>query len=134
MLLKKMVCWASSRMVVVLPLGLLPQPSVASLAWWLSRPLWLVAYGVVMAGLVVVFGRFERRLPSARYVGRPLGTGGAVIGTAALSVTFALTASRGTDLGPWPLGLPVPTLLCAGLAAIALRGSASAQVGEGPGE
>lgn len=33
--------------------------------WWLSRPVWLVGLSVVAAGLVVVFARFEWRVPSA---------------------------------------------------------------------
>jgi hypothetical protein len=28
--------------------------------WWLERPLWLLAPGLVLTGLVAVFGRFER--------------------------------------------------------------------------
>jgi hypothetical protein len=32
--------------------------------WWLSRPLWVVGPGVVLAGLMAAFARFE--LPSKK--------------------------------------------------------------------
>ena len=32
----------------------------SSTAWWLQRPLWLVLPGILLAGLVAVFARFER--------------------------------------------------------------------------
>jgi peptidoglycan/LPS O-acetylase OafA/YrhL len=38
--------------------------SEPTVGWWLQRPLWLVAPGVVLAGLVAVFARFE--LPRRR--------------------------------------------------------------------
>ena len=38
--------------------------SEPTVAWWLQRPLWLVAPGIVLAGLVAVFARFE--LPQRR--------------------------------------------------------------------
>lgn len=38
---------------------LLAEPTAA---WWLQRPLWLVAPGVLLVGLVALFGRFELRL------------------------------------------------------------------------
>jgi hypothetical protein len=48
-------------------------------AWWLQRPLWLVAPGIVLAALVAVFARFElprrrthpRRVPVDRNIGAP---------------------------------------------------------------
>jgi hypothetical protein len=29
--------------------------------WWIERPLWLAVPGVILLGLVAVFGRFETR-------------------------------------------------------------------------
>jgi hypothetical protein len=34
--------------------------SDSTLRWWLERPLWIVAPGLVLAALVAIFGRFER--------------------------------------------------------------------------
>jgi hypothetical protein len=31
----------------------------SSARWWLERPLWLVVPGVILSGLIAVFGRFE---------------------------------------------------------------------------
>ena len=36
------------------------QPSVASVGWWLTRPLLFAALALVTAGLVAVFVRFDR--------------------------------------------------------------------------
>lgn len=43
-------------------------PSQATPTWWLVRPLWLLAPGVVLAGLVTLFARLE--LPSRSRPGR----------------------------------------------------------------
>ena len=37
-----------------------PQPAFGSGLWWLLRPLWFGAATLVLAGLVFVWGRFER--------------------------------------------------------------------------
>lgn len=37
--------------------------------WWVERPLWQVVPGLILAGIVLVFGRFERRVSPS---GRPL--------------------------------------------------------------
>ncbi len=41
------------------PLGFGREPG-GTARWWLERPLWIVASGLILAGLVVVFSRFER--------------------------------------------------------------------------
>ncbi|HWC32779.1 MAG TPA: acyltransferase [Actinomycetota bacterium] len=41
------------------PLGL-GQQGDTTLAWWAERPLWIAVPGIFLAGLVAVFGRFER--------------------------------------------------------------------------
>jgi hypothetical protein len=40
--------------------NLLPTPPVGTAGWWLGRLPWLLLLTVVLAGLVAVFGRFER--------------------------------------------------------------------------
>jgi hypothetical protein len=65
--------WHLTGLVVAIlalyPLGL-GRPTTASLGWWVQRPIWVVAPGVVTAALVAVFGRFERprtrKSPGAR--------------------------------------------------------------------
>ena len=42
------------------PLGF-GQETEPTARWWLERPLWIVTSGVILAGLVVIFGRFERQ-------------------------------------------------------------------------
>jgi hypothetical protein len=55
--------WHLSALVIVVaalyPLGF-PQPKLGTAAWWLTRPLWLACLVVVLSGLVLLFGRFER--------------------------------------------------------------------------
>lgn len=55
--------WHLSALVfavaTLFPLGF-PQPQVGSAAWWAIRPLWLAALAFPLAGLVALFGRFER--------------------------------------------------------------------------
>jgi hypothetical protein len=41
------------------PLGFGRQAD-STLRWWLERPLWIGVPGVILAGLVAAFGRFER--------------------------------------------------------------------------
>ncbi|MGH2705696.1 MAG: acyltransferase family protein [Actinomycetota bacterium] len=61
--------WHMTAYVLVIlalyPLGL-GRPEQSSAAWWIQRPLWLLAPGAVLALLIGVFGRFERpREPAA---------------------------------------------------------------------
>jgi hypothetical protein len=42
------------------PLGFGHQTD-STLRWWLERPIWIAVPGVILLGLVAVFGRFERR-------------------------------------------------------------------------
>ena len=44
----------------VLPLGV-PQPEPGSSAWWLTRPAWLGGAALLLAAIVALVGRFERR-------------------------------------------------------------------------
>lgn len=44
---------------LVMVLGGEPLPAPWSAEWWGSRPVWFVAFGLTLSGLVVIFGRFE---------------------------------------------------------------------------
>jgi len=44
------------------PLGFGRQAD-SSARWWLERPLWIVVPGLILFGLIAVFGRFERPAP-----------------------------------------------------------------------
>lgn len=45
--------------VILLPLGF-PQPEAGTTEWWLLRVPWVLALGVILVPLVMLFGRFER--------------------------------------------------------------------------
>ena len=55
--------WHLSALVIAVatlfPLGF-PQPALGTGFWWLTRPLWIAAMAIPLAGLVSFFGRFER--------------------------------------------------------------------------
>lgn len=55
--------WHLSALVIAVatlfPLGF-PQPEVGSSLWWATRPLWIAVLTLPLAGLVALFGRFER--------------------------------------------------------------------------
>lgn len=44
---------------ILYPMGF-PQPEAGTAAWWAVRPLWVAVLALVLAGLVLAFGRFER--------------------------------------------------------------------------
>lgn len=121
------------------PTGMMPQPVLGSPEWWLLRVPWLLACGVVMVGLVLVFARFERpqqarRGPARRGLPVPLdrvpahawvlvGTGAVCAGI--FQITIAGFQGRG------PVGIPAAALLtyAAGLGAFALSGRAPLPAG-----
>jgi hypothetical protein len=35
------------------------QEQDSTLRWWLERPLWFVTPGLILLGLIAIFGRFE---------------------------------------------------------------------------
>jgi fucose 4-O-acetylase-like acetyltransferase len=92
---------------VLFPLGF-PQPQAATSAWWLIRPFWVVALGLVLFGLVKIIGRFER--PPA---GGSPAAGGVVsfLAMAALVGGILAFAQTGFTSGPKPAGIPVGPLL-----------------------
>ena len=48
------------------PLGF-GQETDSTLRWWLERPIWIVVPGIILLGLIAIFGRFERpRSPPGR--------------------------------------------------------------------
>ncbi|MDQ4095746.1 MAG: acyltransferase [Actinomycetota bacterium] len=54
-----------AAIVFLRPLGL-GETGDSTLSWWLQRPLWQVVPALLLAPLVLVFGRFERPRPAAR--------------------------------------------------------------------
>jgi len=67
-------------------------------AWWLTRPLWIAALLIVLAGLVAVFARFEWRVsdvPLPRT--RRMVTAGVVLvaGSAGAVAMYGLTGTDG---------------------------------------
>jgi hypothetical protein len=113
--------------VIVLPLGLLPQPEVGSAAWWVSRPLWLAASAAALLTIARVVFRFEQAdRPATRRRHRTRDRSDVVVGAraigavAAFSVAIALITTGGLAGSPWPLGLPLPAILVASLGAALL--------------
>lgn len=62
--------WHLTAMFVVVGLDLLvlheQLPTPWDVDWWAGRPAWFGAYGLVLAGLVLAFGRFERSRSGSR--------------------------------------------------------------------
>lgn len=91
---------------ILFPLGF-PQPQAATPEWWLLRPFWVLALGVVLLALMRIFGRFER--PPA---GGAPAAGGVVsfLAMAALVGGILAFALTGFASGPKPAGIPVGPL------------------------
>jgi hypothetical protein len=97
------------------PLGF-PQPAGGSAAWWALRPLWIAALTAVLAGLVVVFARFERPGPGLRDPSGPaVGSLRAAGGVALLVAALGGFAQFGFALRPFEIGavLAHPVVNCA---------------------
>jgi fucose 4-O-acetylase-like acetyltransferase len=72
---------------ILLPLGF-PQPEVGTAQWWALRPAWIAVLGVILAVLVLAFGRVEQRTPD-RIPHRPAVPGSApaaAVGAALVTV------------------------------------------------
>ncbi len=56
-------CWHQSSMVIVtlirFSLGI-DEPTVGTTTWWITRPILLGAYAIVLAGIVAIFWKYER--------------------------------------------------------------------------
>lgn len=100
--------------------GWWPPPERIDGGWWATRPLWLLACGLVLAMLVAAFARFERQpepAPDDSVPRAALGLGAFVTGMAMIARTGIYTPERTADLP-----LVAVTLVVAGLAALgALR-------------
>lgn len=81
-----------------------------SLAWWISRPLWIAGLFIVLVVLVTVFAVFEFKA-KAGYV-RPLPIWQATLGTVLLCNGLALLARKGIG-GEGPICLQLFVLLLA---------------------
>ena len=122
--------WHMTAMMAVaaaaFPTGLWPDPEGVTAAWWLSRIPWFLILMVVMAILVLAFGRWERPRQ-----GRPTTLKGwpakikAFGGVALTSVGLGMLVLGGLYDTEGPLNLPVIglTLLFAGLVGLGVVGS-----------
>jgi len=85
--------WHFTAMVIaalaILPTGIVPVFEAGSGAFWLVRIASVVVYAVPLAGLVVVFGRFERRGQDTRQASNELDP------SAKTSTTFVVLVSSG---------------------------------------
>ena len=93
--------------VTAYPLGF-PQYEGGTIAWWLSRPIWVVILSVLLAPLVLLFWKFEKpsfkpraERPAPDRTATFVGVTMLVIGLAGFAQGgFAgVTGSHGTDLG-----------------------------------
>jgi fucose 4-O-acetylase-like acetyltransferase len=70
-----MFLWHQTALLIAVgilyPLGF-PQPEAGTAAFWLLRPVWVLALATVLAVLIAIFGRFER---GSRRSARKPGTG-----------------------------------------------------------
>lgn len=87
----------------LLATGLMPRPQIGSTPWFALRVVWIALLGFLLAALVVIFGRFERR----PYAIRALGANGivAVVAVAAAVVGLAVITLQGLT-APSALGIP----------------------------
>ncbi|HET9441739.1 MAG TPA: acyltransferase family protein [Acidimicrobiales bacterium] len=102
--------------LVFLPAGF-PQAPLASAGWWLTRPLWFAACAAVLAVLVVVFARVERRAARPR----PAGAIRVLAGTAAGALAMSLFALQGFRTAG-PGGLPAGAVAALAAAVVAVSG------------
>lgn len=83
------------------PTGLMPQPAPGSAEWLLLRLPWLAVLGVILAALVAVFGRVERRTGPKPDAGQapscPLRTAATITGSAAVVAGLLGAAVAGPD-------------------------------------
>ncbi|MCH8977748.1 MAG: acyltransferase [Armatimonadetes bacterium] len=66
-------------------------------AWWAARPVWLLAYFVVLVFLVLAFGRFERGRAGAE----PVAAWRQIVGAAMMCAGIALLARDGIVFSGW---------------------------------
>lgn len=114
---------------VLAPTGL-PRPDPPGLSWWAVRVGWFAAAGLVLAIVVMLVGRFERRAPPPPAPRTRAASVGVV--TAVVLAELGLLGVAGTDAGhPFSvyrvLGAidvaPVVGMLCVAMAMVLLRGA-----------
>ncbi len=111
--------------LVLLPLGVVPDPAGGTVAWWVVRVATVAVLSLVLAPLVAVAGRVERR------GGLPLAGGAAwrpLVAVPVLAVAFALITVGGLS-GSGPLGVPVVSVGLFALGVVLLHGSARPRTG-----
>jgi len=109
--------WHMTAMVLTIGIAVLAgnagfglEPLTA--VWWLSRPLWFLAIGVVLVPFVVVFGRYEQRAQSGEVAPKPLALGISIIVSAGgLAASAAFGMAR---VDEFPLRWWVPLLVIVG--------------------
>ncbi len=106
--------WHLTAMILVLGLALLAggvglSVVPAGAAWWWTRPLWMVVYGLALAVAAIPFGRFERSRSVLKSSPAPIWP--AVAGTVAVCAGLGMLAYRGI----WSEGWPGVNLWAAGL-------------------
>ena len=107
------------------------EPGTAS--WWAARPLWLAAYAVATAPLILWFVRYERGAVTRAAAVRRLEarSAPAVAGSLAVCAAMGLLVASGFHAASMPAGLPVPALAALATGLVLLR-TASRTVGDLP--
>ncbi len=131
--------WHSTVMMLLVGLAFWQMPSVLAQypntgGWWLTRPLWILAFTAVSLPFVLLFARFER--PSSRKIGRPSPVWLQLFGCMIACSGLAMLALDGIGGSGWlglrwvPLSLP---LLGAGLAGFGPLGRIGRFLSQFPG-
>lgn len=107
--------------VLTVPTGIWPASEAVDAQWWALQPLWLLCLLAVLAGLAVLFGRFEaagkpRPSRGSRAVRRIQVYGGAAVACA--GITLLVRDSLHAPYGP--LGVPWAALALLGAGMVAL--------------
>ena len=117
---------------ILYPLGW-PQPEAGTAQWWALRPVWVAALLVILAGLVLVFWRFEARRarPVERRSDATVAAAGSALGATivvlgvlgfAMGGMHQLFSETGTELIVFNLN-PLQNMLHIAAGAVLLRGS-----------
>ncbi|QYG94761.1 acyltransferase [Iamia sp. SCSIO 61187] len=94
--------------VVLLPLGVVPDPAEGTTAWWVTRWATVAVLGLVLVPIVALVGRVERR-PGTRPPASPASPWAPIVAVPLLAVAFALITLDGLSAAG-PLGLPLVAL------------------------
>ena len=78
----------------LLPLGIMPQPPIATAEWWLLRLAWFALLTLVLIPIVLIFTPADRPLP-ARSPDRPVSPAVLLVGYVAAAVGLAKLAIAG---------------------------------------